>query len=363
MFSDPQAGCGDGSLCAYSFPFRFVIPNRLISARSNIRPEFLKLCPSARVGSSYRGPMSGTLYRQPLITYMIRVERIRTGLAVPRWMKYYYEREILVLPYTPPEPPLGIEHFPLGDYKSSCTKVIRQHMWTRQLGTLKIAAAEPSPLNVLTSAPRPATFASVEMVFKPHPGFGLDASPPSWKCVVRYHIRIRTFCSTRILERVPTSSTANDQCLAHDQKTASEVREYGVLRWDRDPHCLTPELFTPDGAGRACLWTATLVLSVNASKSLLPTFVNPLSSRQYALVVRLRIKGLCHGPLELVLPLQVIHYPAEGARGAREESERRNPDNVFPAASELSDPPSPLYNNMEGPPLIRSASPPPYNYS
>lgn len=58
-------------------------------------------------------------------------------------------------------------------------------------------------------------------------------------------------------------------------------------------------------------WTTTLSLPVNTSKDLLPTFLNALSARQYALVLRLMIEGLYHDTIELIVPVQVIYYPAD----------------------------------------------------
>jgi len=77
-------------------------------------------------------------------------------------------------------------------------------------------------------------------------------------------------------------------------KTAPEVREYPELSWNNN-----------DG----CQWMTSLKLPIRVVKKLLPTFLNQLSARQYAVVVRLSIRGIFHGVLELVLPLQVIYNP------------------------------------------------------
>lgn len=187
-------------------------------------------------------------------------------------------------------------------------------MWTRPLGTLEIMTVEPPPLNTLTSAPRPATSAQIEVIFKPRPFGEVNPIPPSWESTVSCYIRIRTFYSTRILEQAPTSSAArDDECLImDDQKLESETRELLTLPWIHHPNSIAPGL---------SLWAATLRVPVNAPKSLLPTFLNPLSSRQYALVIRVRIKRLCHGPLILVIPLQVIRHSPEMARRVQIESE------------------------------------------
>ena len=60
-------------------------------------------------------------------------------------------------------------------------------------------------------------------------------------------------------------------------------------------------------------WTTTLCLPVNTSNDLLPPFLNALSARQYVPVLRLMIEGLCHDTIELIVPIQVIYYPANTA--------------------------------------------------
>lgn len=98
---------------------------------------------------------------------------------------------------------------------------------------------------------------------------------------------------------MPTLSAAKkDPFLrVHEVKTAPEVREYSRLPWNNDD---------------ACQWMTNLNVPIRVMKNLLPTFLNQLSARQYAVVVRFSIKGLSHRLLELVLPLQVIYYPALG---------------------------------------------------
>jgi hypothetical protein len=233
LFSDPEACHIDNSVRIYRLPFRFVVPNSLISARSNVHPKFLKLRPSTDVGLSYRGPISGNLYGQPLIAYMIRVNCIKTGLAVPRDRKYYSQREIKILPYTSPDPPLGIDCFPTEDYNSSSKSIIRQHRWGRPIGSLEVSATEPAPLNILTSAPRPCTFARIDMVFRARPALGIGPPPAKWKCAVKYHIRCRTFWSTKPLEQHPKSTTAKLEPFVamRDQKISPEIREYSSLCW------------------------------------------------------------------------------------------------------------------------------------
>lgn len=334
----------EGPLYVHHIPFRFVIPHRLISTHSNIRPEFLKLCPTALIGLLYRPPSSRQLYGQPSVTYTLGVDRIKT--ITRRSTRFPLEREIVVRTSSPPEPPLGLEFYPLGEYQPCVIKKARKHGWTLPFGVLEATAVEPPPLNTLTLAPRPATSVSIELVFKPRPARQVTPSPLSWECTVTYQILCRTFHSTKVLEHAPTrSTTKRDDCLAmRDKKIASEIRKHGVVCWTSNPNHPVP------GLGP---WVATLIVPVTAPKSLPSTFLNPLSSRQYLLEIRLHIKPLCHGTLVLVLPLQVIHYSGEARRG-QVQVENENRENLSLASLELS-------RLMELAP-DQHTSPPPYEY-
>lgn len=110
---------------------------------------------------------------------------------------------------------------------------------------------------------------------------------------------------------MPTLSAAKtDPFLrVHEVKTAPEVREYSKLSWNND---------------KACQWMTHLNVPIRVIKNLLPTFLNQLSARQYAVVVRFSIKGHSHRVLELVLPLQVFYYPALGEMPQEEGTAARD---------------------------------------
>ena len=56
-------------------------------------------------------------------------------------------------------------------------------------------------------------------------------------------------------------------------------------------------------------WTVDLRVPVSVPKTLLPTFLNVLSARQYALVLRVSIAGLWQGGvLKMAIPLQLTYH-------------------------------------------------------
>jgi hypothetical protein len=321
--SDPSVGFDRHHSRIQRLPFRFIIPHELISAHSNVHSDFLKLCPSAKLGMAFSGSRGTKAYRQPAITYVIRIARIRTELPKLSHVRSDVEREIIVMPYTLAIPPLQMEYFP-REYVSSTARVLKQHRWSRSLGMLNVSATEPPPLNMWTSAPRATTLATLKLNLSPLHLGDFSIQPHEWKFVVNYHLRSRTFYSTQKLDRIPTMAAAKHN---HFQQVRvgsirSEVREIGTVPWKID--CRTQSSDHDNGLHieESCIWAANLTVPISAPKSLLPTFFNQLSARQYAIFLGLSIGGIYHGLIELILPVQVVFHPPQGGPGIIQEESR-----------------------------------------
>ncbi|RDL35429.1 uncharacterized protein BP5553_07360 [Venustampulla echinocandica] len=352
VFSDPSTRCYNSHLWIHRVPFRFIVPDELISPHSDIHPDFLKLSPSAKQGLVLLG------FAQPSIIYLLRIKRIRTGAPVEILLGPNQQRELIVMPYTPAAPPLVIEDFP-REYRPCTAKPLKQYRWGRPLGILEISSAEPSPLNILTLTPRTSTFAVLSVVFTSNSSCNLNARPSEWNFVVKQHLRSRTFYSTRRLDRMPTLAVAkaDPYMRIRDEKKVSEVREYREISWrkERQPQLLEP---TVSSDIEPCIWTTTLEVPIHAGKTLLPTFSNPLSAHQYTLALQLSIKGLYHGVMELVLPVQVFHYPPDDTRlRAYAEERNENLDEINPAVSRFQHGATAIYSSLRG----YDTSPPPYD--
>ena len=96
-----------------------------------------------------------------------------------------------------------------------------------------------------------------------------------------------------------------------ESKLGFEIRDYGKTVWKRQDTVSNPDAI--------CSWETILKVPINTRKTLLPTFANPLSARQYAIVLQISIKGLHPNIMELVLPIQVIYYPIHLSRLALDE--------------------------------------------
>ena len=294
-----------GQIYSYRLPFAFVIPHELISARSDVGSEYLNLLPTVKEGASFEGPLTGRTYMQPMITYALTATTTRSAAHIGSEIQCRYRREIIVMPSIPAAPPLQVEDF-LPEYKTTCGKVLKRHIWSRPLGKLTVSAVEPQPLNISTSAPRASTVASVKLLFEPWGAHTPAARPYEWNVAVKYYLQIRTFYTTQPYTQIPTKKTVETDPLAgmSCSATSPEVRQCNTLSWHL--HRLS-SAGTIASDTSVIPWTATLTVPVNASKALVPTYLNRLSARRYVLVLHVGFANLHHDPLVLEVPIQIIY--------------------------------------------------------
>ena len=285
-------------------PFAFTIPTELISSRSDVSPEYLNLLPTVKEGQSYYGLATKQEYMQPRVMYVLTAVSTKVGTGIGPARKYRTKREVNVMPSIPASPPLQIEHFP-QEYKMICVKTLKRHMWNRPLGKLTTSAAEPQALNISTSAPRASTVAPVKILFQPCGAHSTAATPYEWKLTVKSHLKVRTFYSTKPFTQIPTKESVNMDSLAEmtTSCTHPEIRQCDTLSW-RLHRLSSTGIIASDTL--TIPWTTTLMVPVNASKSLIPTFLNPLSARRYVLVMDITIEEMHHDALVLEVPVQVV---------------------------------------------------------
>lgn len=260
-----------------------------------------------------------------------------TGSAGTKKTKSRCTREIKVMPSIPALPPLQIMHFP-REYEMTCRKELKRHIWSSTLGSLQISAEEPQPLNLSSTAPRASTLASVNLSFRPSKTY-TRVIPPDWTVTVRYFLRSRTFYTTQPLTEIPNLDTVQSNPLVQmtTETTLPEVRQSNKLTWHLQPH---PSTEPSVSNGSTLLWTTTMKVPINASKTLIPTFLSPLSARRYALVMQIAIAPGCRQTLALELPIQVLHHPSStGGDGGNPVSDVTG-DCIDPLTSDGIMPPS-----------------------
>ena len=173
-------------------------------------------------------------------------------------------------------PPLQTNDFPY-EYALRCERTIRRRRWNRSMGKVILSAVEPSALNIATKAPRAATLISVKVLFSPSQ-IGPSVATYHWTATLSYYLRIITYFSTIVLKCVPNQSSLkkHPQLRKFSTETCTETRECETLPWRLD-RISQQGAIVPDDLSNP--WTTTLLVPLNASETLLPTFLSPLLSR------------------------------------------------------------------------------------
>lgn len=188
-------------------------------------------------------------------------------------------------------------------------------------------------------------------MFEPCKAQKLAARPYDWNITVKSILRVKTFFTTQPFTQIPTQTSVEKDPTAQmdSSDTKSDLRHCYTHPWRLHRLSSAGTIVTE---ASATPWTSTLVVPVNACKTLLPTFLSPLAARRYVLVVQLDVGDLSHGTLALEVPIQVIHDPSQKPRTlCRENQEsllRQSLDGM--AAMSLEDGPQLGSGDMVKPP-------------
>ena len=337
---------------ASSLPFEFIIPKSLISPQSDISSEYLSLLPSVEQGYSYVEPSTGHKFMQPRVSYSITASLAH--VASERGLKV--GREICISPIISASPPLQLEYFP-DEYQTTCSQLVKGKRWTGPIGELAVSAAEPPPLNISTCEPRATTTVSVRLLYTPRKASSSIVPPYEWKVTVKSYLQIRTFLTTKPFTPVPTQDKVKNTSMHRliSTKTLPETRECDTLSW-RLHRISNTGTITPDVPLNP--WTSTLLVPVNASKSMVPTFLCPISAIRYAVILEFSVTGLCHGRLCLKIPIVLINDPEDVVDSVTGQSSREglkyDMDNVGEGITAVS------LEDAEFPNPQELVKPPPY---
>jgi hypothetical protein len=269
-----------------------------------VHPDFLNLCPTIRANNAFTHPSTSSHSCRPWISYCLKISHIYAETLLPS-IRCGKAREIIIMPFSYAAPPIEINHHP-QEYKCMSTKAIRQRIFSHQKGHFTLSATEPDPINLLTGTPRAATTISMNLSLSLENKTQVDIF--QLKPIVKSRLRIRTFCTTRRLTRMPTlvASKTDPFLQMVEQKTSWEVRKTGPVDWKK-------QLSEVRSDANREIWTADWRSPVSVPKTLLPTFLNLLSARQYAVELRVSLATVRHiGVLELAIPLQLTYHNLQG---------------------------------------------------
>lgn len=287
----------------YTFPFTFVIPERLLDSscthrvkNDTVREAHLQLPPSA--GDPYFAGEGGCLINDffpdmARISYCIRAKILRRRGSDDRSITLAdSSRKVRITPNVEESPPVHAEDHP-GDYVLRVEKNIKRGIFRGRLGRLTVEAEQPKDLGLppcpaSTLVPISLWFVVSDEPFEP-PKLG----------TLKAKLRISTFFSTSAINYIPRpSSHTNDALLGHyGVSLLLSSRCMGGVKWIKQSS-LGPTTYNA---------TLLVPITIPKCKELVPSFATCLISRSYMLDLSIVVQASTHPhpSVSLKIPLQV----------------------------------------------------------
>lgn len=335
----------------HQIPFSFIVPKTLIAPRSDMNSRFLSLYPSARLSAIHVSNATNKQLLQALIYYrLVATITERTTDSQRSFAKWKCEREVVINPLRPPEPPLYIEAYP-DEFKLQSGIKLRRHLCGRSIGELDFLADEPNPINLLVSTPRASTFIPIEISWTSNGLTPSHVQPQDWTFVVQSRVRLHVFHSSKALQQEPTLDDVRKLSYlgVHVETTAEEVRYYSGLVWHVGSS-LENGTATDSNHMHRTLWKTKLRAAVNVPKRCLPSFLAPTAALRYSVVLKFSLLGLWQSSASIVVPVQLYRYRSLSTEEYKPDwtsgvSEESWPDNGSDDTWECSNEPPPSYRS------------------
>lgn len=290
----------------YTFPFTFVIPQRLLESSCThrvtndaVREAHLQLPPSA--GDPYF-PGEGGCSTDDLfpdmtqISYYIRVKMLRRRESDNKIVTLAdSSHKVRVIPNVEEVPPVHVEDHP-GDYVLRAEKNIRKGIFKGKLGRLIVEAEQPKDLGFSTCSAA-TTLVPMSLWFVPaDESFG----PPKLGALT-VKLRVSTFFSTSPIGYIPRpSSRTNDALLGHySVSLLLSSRCMEGVKWSKQSS-LGPTTYKS---------TLLVPITVPKCKEFVPSFTTCLISRSYILDLSVTVQASTHSHPSVLLniPLHISH--------------------------------------------------------
>ncbi|KAI4165906.1 MAG: hypothetical protein LQ342_000337 [Letrouitia transgressa] len=368
----------------YTFPFNFVVPERLLPQacdhqreNDSVQEAHLQLPPSlgdpltAGMGKALMDDMAPDM---AVVSYAVKVRMTNgRGSTGKHTLITETSKKVRVVPAVDEKPPLSVQAGGEDDYRLRKEKDIRKGMFKGKIGRLVMESLQPHSLrlpSIKTSSPCPVTtMATVNLRFDPT---SPSAQPPRLS-TLSTKLKVATFFASVPMREIPARSSTfhysstkgiyvetlplSSRCIASAQwekhlpsTPSTPTGRDSVLSNLSTSHTSTP---APSASyeQRQAYYTASIVVPItlphsgtdsgssssgnnnigvisnnsNSNKLFTPTFHSCLLSRVYALDLSLS----CHTPqanvsaptLHLKLPIQISAAGNADARPSISESE------------------------------------------
>jgi len=268
-----------------------------------------RLPPSCESGSLYLDPW-GRSYAQPLIEYYLQATlqyRVDNETAV-RTISAKRRIRITTAPHSDP---------PEYSETTSKTKLvtasadIRRSRFSKSFARLSVAMGEPSTVVARNTSGCCQTTGQLHVGWETSSDADDEFELGRRRVEVEYRLQARTRFGTRVVR--DGNHSAGDEAL--------EIKTLGTFEV-----CATDRNGVRNVASKKHRrgHSGTIPIPVQISEGAVPTFSHVLASRDYTLLVKVKVRGLQHKGLSLKVPLQVC-----------ESSAANNDDQRFRAKSEV----------------------------
>lgn len=325
----------------YLASFRLVIPRWAILNTENVPDQCLSLPPSLSAGVPYRPPGEEDEYAQPNIRYRLKAHVKLNFLQdpiLPRTLEA--SRTIVILPCSPPMPPTDTSDFP-AEFISSASNTYRAFLFGSRY-TMTLSMQEPAAISLQSTQTCGSVNAMLHVEIKaPASGMGstsvkrLHLSLKNLLFKIQPILRAKTFYSTQPFRKMPSeamlflksSVRLRDEVMkldAHDLKASSWQHDIpGEVPWlaevDRRSSASTRSasvstMEPADGCKASPMagdcprvWSTRLLVPITVQPNLPSTFCSVTASRQYSLIMRIRVVGARIKDFVLEMPLQILY--------------------------------------------------------
>jgi hypothetical protein len=336
----------------YAVPFNFVIPPQVLENNLDTPYVCLNPPPSLQVGRVLFLGQSHE-FAQPSIRYQLRVLAKVTQPEPMSAKLIDTSKEIQVMPYTEVLPPTHTHDFP-AEFVESQTSNLRLSIFGRSLYAMTMTMREPAAIQRGKSSTNGETEAKIQVELEPADGKQDTVNTMTDDRLLQNlkgatfklegMVRIKTFYSTAPLSKLPNQAMAGkeSQLRLGEMTHKLEVTKMKLDSWQTLVDLVDEGKSPIDDSGRRCSFcfenadqaleagaesqscpihnglrkptkklSAIIRLPVKIPHDLPSTFCSALVSRQYSLIIQVKVGGVKVQKFKMEVPLQVTHPAPE----------------------------------------------------
>ncbi|KAE8359336.1 hypothetical protein BDV27DRAFT_149680 [Aspergillus caelatus] len=310
----------------YTFPFNFVLPDRLLpQACDHETSNWVLKDAHARLPPTLGDPVY--LHSQRTAPDDFAPTACRVSYIVKVWITKNPSdgdsqfssnvlaavgKKVHVIPTVDEEPPLSVQE-DSAEYRPWAETLIRKGLFRTATGQLKLSADQPRPLVVQLRGCEPSVTSSIlaklNLRFDPVE----DEQPPQLDTVCS-QLKVMTFLSVLPFTDFPTN--APNEWNQMNRRTFQQVIpllniQVGSVVWQKEieTHSAQDGIFCQHGAQQKTYYTASISIptSLPQGKSFIPTFHSCYISRIYILKLKVSYLTLSRltGTNSIKLPIQI----------------------------------------------------------